>query len=120
MDPKYKSQPFAEDFLLEDEDFVLEKRKTTENDDYEFLDETDEIQDEDLINRLPRRNSYRQKREAINANFHVVYKRKDDFLQHSSDYGKNLDDFKVAKNTLKRAKTQAKTTSSQFEEMSPL
>ena len=75
---------------------MLEKRKTTENDDYEFLDETDDLNDEDVMvsdpnlqrQRLPQRPRLRlrQKREAINANYHVVFKRKDK-LEHSSDYG---------------------------------
>lgn len=93
---EYKSQPFSEEFLLEDQDFVLERRRTTDTDDYEFLDETDDIDDEDvMMQRAPRRQRIqrrpiqrRQKRDAINANYHVVFKRKDGNLQHSSDYGK--------------------------------
>ena len=112
---QYKSRPFAEDFLHEGSDFlhegsdfVTEKRRTTENDDYEFLDENEIIEDEEVMSRnddfrdLSRKKSQfssryrrrqqqrrprRQKRD-VNSEYHVIFKRSDDNLKHSSDYGK--------------------------------
>ena len=83
--PQYKSRPFSPPFLYENQDFVLEKRRTTENDDYEFLDEFESLDDDDVM-----RNPRRQKRsqQDLVSNFHVVFKRKDSHLSHPSDYGK--------------------------------
>lgn len=67
--------------LYEDVDFALEKRRTTEDDDYAFLDENEAIEDEDVMR--PRRRSRRD----INSEFHVVFKRKDNFDQ-GGDYRK--------------------------------
>ena len=85
--PEYKSRPFSQKFLYENQDFVLEKRRTTENDDYEFLDEFESLDDDDVIRRQ-KRNSELEK--DLVSNFHVVFKRKDNHLTHPSDYGKNL------------------------------
>ena len=82
--PEYKSRPFSQSFLYENQDFVLEKRRTTENDDYEFLDEFESLDDDDVIRRQ-KRNSEKQ---DLVSNFHVVFQRKDNHLTHPSDYGK--------------------------------
>jgi len=87
--PQYKSQPFSQEFLYENQDFVLEKRRTTENDDYEFLDEFESLDDDDVM-RSSNQRRRRQKRSQSDlvSNFHVVFQRKDNFLNsHSHDYG---------------------------------
>ena len=43
---EYKTDKWA---LYEDQDFVLEKRRTTDTDDYVFLDENEAIEDEDVM-----------------------------------------------------------------------
>ena len=88
--PQYKSQPFSQEFLYENQDFVLEKRRTTENDDYEFLDEFESLDDDDVM-RSSNQRRRRQKRSQSDlvSNFHVVFQRKDNHLNsHPSDYGK--------------------------------
>ena len=90
---EYKSQPFAEDFLYEDQDFVLEKRRTTDTDDYIFLDENEAIEDEDVMmppnsnSQFARRPRRRHKRDIV-SNFHVIFKRKSSQFNHPADYGK--------------------------------
>ena len=44
----------AEEFLFENFDFSLEKRRTSETDDYAFLDENEDIEDEDVFVSLNR------------------------------------------------------------------
>ena len=69
---------------------MLEKRRTTENDDYEFLDEFESLDDDDVM-RSSNQRRRRQKRSQSDlvSNFHVVFQRKDNFLNsHSHDYGK--------------------------------
>ena len=88
--PQYKSRPFSQQFLYENQDFVLEKRRTTENDDYEFLDEFESLDDDDVMTSNQRQPKRRQKRSQTDlvSNFHVVFQRKDNHLRHSIDYGK--------------------------------
>ena len=102
--PQYKSQPFSQEFLYENQDFVLEKRRTTENDDYEFLDEFESLDDDDVM-RSSNQRRRRQKRSQSDlvSNFHVVFQRKDNHLNsHPSDYGKqklsNTQCLKISKN----------------------
>ena len=79
---------FAEEFLYEDFDFALEKRRTTDTDDYAFLDENENIEDEDVF---PKSRQKRSKKaiddsDQIRSDYHVVYKRKDQNVDHISDY----------------------------------
>ena len=79
-------------------------RRTNETDDYEFLDEEEDLEDDDVMVPSPNRigaNSRRVsigqawrrrgkrdvlEKENIRSEFHIVYKRKDSHLSHSSDY----------------------------------
>ena len=97
--PGSRSKPFAEDYLYYDDNVDVEtiKRHTNETDDYAFLDEDENMEDEDVMVPSPnalsgggyrRRTSNprsRQKRD-IRSEFHVVFKRKDSQLDHVSDY----------------------------------
>jgi hypothetical protein len=84
--PQLKSHPFAEDYLYEDINVQLEQhRHTNASDDYTFLDEDESIEDEDVMVRSPNSQFSRHKRD-IRSDFHVVYKRKDSHLEHTSDY----------------------------------
>ena len=78
---------FPEEFLYEDFDFALEKRRTTDTDDYAFLDENENIEDEDVFpkSRQKRSKNDDDELDPIRSDFHVVYRRKDN-MDHISDY----------------------------------
>ena len=76
---------FAEEFLYEDFDFALEKRRTTDTDDYAFLDENENIEDEDVFPKSRQKRSKAIESDQIRSDYHVVYKRKD-HMDHISDY----------------------------------
>ena len=86
--PQYKSRPFSQQFLYENQDFVLEKRRTTENDDYEFLDEFESLDDDDVMSNQRQKRRQKRSQTDLVSNFHVVFQRKDNHLRHSTDYGK--------------------------------
>ena len=87
---------------------MYERRRTNETDDYEFLDEDEDLEDDDVMGvtspntvsarrkavRAWRRRGKRDTEvveakvdpESIRSEFHVVFRRKDSHLQHDSDY----------------------------------
>jgi hypothetical protein len=86
--------------LLEDfikNEHVERKWRTDENDDYAFLDEDENLEDEDVMVdyqnyvNSPWNKAARGKRSAseIKSDLHVIYKRKDATLRHNSDYRKD-------------------------------
>lgn len=88
-------EPLADDPEAE----VVQRRETDDSDDYEFLDEEENLEDDDVMvgnpnsagatfsSRQPLKRHPRQKRD-IQAEFHVVFRRKDSHLDHQSDYSK--------------------------------
>ena len=92
-----KSSPSTrfDDFLYEEYDFALEKRRTSETDDYAFLDENENIEDEDVFRHRQKRSTAEasthfdanSSTDRIRSDYHVVYKR-NDHLDHISDYRK--------------------------------
>ena len=92
-----KSSPSTrfDDFLYEEYDFALEKRRTSETDDYAFLDENENIEDEDVFRHRQKRSTAdasthfdaNSSTDRIRSDYHVVYKR-NDHLDHISDYRK--------------------------------
>ena len=80
-------------------------KKTDENDDYAFLDEDELMEDEDVMvsngnsvsEAIPSRWGNRSKRdsesdqeEEIRSDLHVIYKRRDTYVDHNNDYRKNM------------------------------